>query len=76
MKLIRVSRWMAWAQARLIEIFRSISSPSKSVGQVPSSILPARVVAPAAYSSAADERGLSDRVVADDGDVANVWSGE
>ncbi len=53
MKLIFVSRWTTWAQARLIEIFRSISSPSKSVGQVPSSIRPARVVAPAACRSEA-----------------------
>src|SRR5512141_1041127 len=53
MKWVRTSRWSAWAQARLIEIFRSISSPSKSVGQVPSSIRPGRVVAPAAWSIAA-----------------------
>ena len=52
-KFRRVSRWMAWAQARLMEILRSISSPSKSVGQVPSSILPGRVVAPAAWRSEA-----------------------
>ena len=49
---MRVSRWMAWATERLIEIFRSISSASKSVGQVPSSILPGRVMAPATWSSA------------------------
>ena len=53
MKLILVSRWMTWAHARLIEILRSISSPSKSVGQVPSSIRPARVVTPAACRSEA-----------------------
>jgi len=54
-----------------IECFRSISSWSKSVVVVPSSIRPSRVVAPALNRSC-DTESFSGVVMADKDDVSNL----